>query len=185
MTSQRKQELRALTKKERQELEHVSRSWSEPMSRVGRARVLLAVADGFTYEIAAKMAGRRSRHGISPLIERFNRRGLSALNAEHAGGREIVYTPEKRAKIVEEFRRLPDRKKDGTASWTISTLQRSLRSKGLKKVGHETIWRTLHEAGLSWQKDRSWAETGKAMRVRKHETVEVRDPDAEAKKKSH
>jgi hypothetical protein len=135
MVCHRKEELRALTKEEREELEHVSRSWSEPMSRVCRARVLLAVADGFTYEISAKMAGRRSRHGVGAVVERFNRRGLWALNAEHAGGPRVVYTAEKRQKIIEEFRRTPDRKKDGTASWTISTLKRSLRNKGLNKVG--------------------------------------------------
>ena len=45
-----------------------------------------------------------------------------------------------------------------------------------------TIWSVLHEAGLRWQKDRSWCETGTAIRKRKSGTVTVRDPDAEAKK---
>jgi hypothetical protein len=45
-----------------------------------------------------------------------------------------------------------------------------------------TIWRTLHEAGLSWQNSRTWCETGVAMRRRKHGVVRVSDPDAMAKK---
>ena len=45
-----------------------------------------------------------------------------------------------------------------------------------------TIWRTLHEAGLSWQKSRTWCETGVAMRQRKHGVVRVSDPDAAVKR---
>ena len=40
----------------------------------------------------------------------------------------------------------------------------------------------LHEAGLRWSKDRSWCETGRAVRKRKRGTVTVQDPDAAPKK---
>jgi hypothetical protein len=40
----------------------------------------------------------------------------------------------------------------------------------------------LKEAGWSWQKNRSWCETGKVARKRKAGVVTVIDPDAEAKK---
>ena len=49
-------------------------------------------------------------------------------------------------------------------------------------VSTYTIWRTLHEAGLSWQKSRTWCETGIAMRKRKHGVVRVSDPDAAVKR---
>jgi hypothetical protein len=39
----------------------------------------------------------------------------------------------------------------------------------------------LREAGWSWQKDRTWCETGKVKRKRKGEIVQVTDPDATAK----
>jgi hypothetical protein len=35
---------------------------------------------------------------------------------------------------------------------------------GLPRVSTYTIWRTLHAGGLSWQKSRTWCETGVAMR---------------------
>jgi hypothetical protein len=35
--------------------------------------------------------------------------------------------------------------------------------------------------GYSWQQDRTWCDTGKAIRVRKSGTVEVTDPDATGK----
>jgi hypothetical protein len=40
----------------------------------------------------------------------------------------------------------------------------------------------LHEAGISWQKDRSWCPTGRVLRKRKAGVVEVTDPDAAGKK---
>jgi hypothetical protein len=49
-------------------------------------------------------------------------------------------------------------------------------------VSRFTIARILHEAGLSWQKSRTWCETGAALRNRKSGVVRVSDLDAPAKK---
>jgi hypothetical protein len=83
-----------------------------------------------------------------------------------------------------EFRRPPDRERDGTATWSLNTLQRALRRApdGLPSVSTYTIWAVLHDAGVSWQRDRSWCHTGAAIRKRKRGEVEVHDPDASAKK---
>ena len=67
----------------------------------------------------------------------------------------------------------------------MSLLQKALRQAedGLPRVSTFTIWRTLHEAGLSWQKSRTWCEAGVGMRPRKQAgAVRVSDPDARAKK---
>ncbi len=82
------------------------------------------------------------------------------------------------------MRRAPDLEQDGTAAWSLGTLQRALRRApdGLPRVSTYTIWHVLHEEGLSWQKDRSWCPTGRVLRKRKAETVEVVDPDAAVKK---
>src|SRR4051795_4185101 len=78
----------------------------------------------------------------------------------------------------------PQREQDGTATWSLSLLQRALRQAddGLPRVSTFTIWRTLHAGGLSWQKGRTWCETGVVMRQRKPGVVRVSDPDAMAKK---
>ena len=81
--------------------------------------------------------------------------------------------------------RAPEREADGTATWSLGLLQKALRqaSDGLPRVSTFTIWRTLHAAGLSWQKSRTWCETGVGMRSRKQAgAVRVSDPDARAKK---
>ncbi|MCB1771470.1 MAG: hypothetical protein KDJ31_17510 [Candidatus Competibacteraceae bacterium] len=66
------------------------------------------------------------------------------------------------------------------------TLQQALRRQGLSHVSTYTIWRILVDAGLSWQKHRSWCDTGTAQRPRRKAgqtvVVTVTDPDAEAQK---
>ena len=53
---------------------------------------------------------------------------------------------------------------------------------GVPRVSVFTIWRILREAGLTWQRDRSWCATGRVLRKRKSGTVTVTDPDTEPKK---
>ena len=53
---------------------------------------------------------------------------------------------------------------------------------GLPQVSTETIGRVLHEAGYSWQADRTWCHTGQVERKRNVGVVTVTDPDTEAKK---
>ncbi len=66
----------------------------------------------------------------------------------------------------------------------MNTLQRALRraADGLPKVSTYTIWAVLHDAGITWQRDRTWCDTGVALRKRKPGEVTVADPDACAKK---
>jgi transposase len=185
MTRRHKDPLRALTEEERNLLVHISRSHAEPASHVARAKALLTVAEGRSYTEAAKAAGRRSGDAVSHLVSRFNREGLAALEPGHGGGRRTTYAAPERERILAEARRKLDREKDGTATWSLSTLRRTLRQApdGLPGVSIYTIWKVLKEAGFEWQRTRSWCETGKVKRKRKSgEVVEVTDPDAEAKK---
>jgi transposase len=184
MTRRRKDPLRSLSEEERQVLEQVSRAHSEPASHVARAKALLAVAAGHSYSEAAKLAGRRSGDAVSELVSRFNTEGLAALQLRHGGGPPISYGAAERARILAEVRRCPDRERDGTATWSLATLQRALREAedGLPQVSTYTIWLVLREAGWSWQRDASWCDTGKVKRKRKGEVVEVTDPDATPKK---
>jgi hypothetical protein len=184
MTRRRKDPLRALTDEEKEVLEQISRAQSEPASHVARAKALLAVASGVSYTAAARAAGRHSNDAVSELVSRFNGEGLTAIEPRHGGGPPVVYGVEEHKRILAEFERQPDREKDGTATWSLSTLQRALRqaADGLPKVSTYTIWGVLHGAGWTCQKDRTWCKTGTVTRKRKEGVVEVTDPNAEAKK---
>ncbi len=184
MSRQRKDPLRPLSDDERGWLERISRATMEPSSHVARAKALLAVADGQTYQTAAASAGRRSNDAVAQLVARFNQVGVDAVVPGHGGGRAITYTPVDRDRILAEARRTPDRELDGTATWSLSTLRQALRRApdGLPHVSTYTIRGVLHDAGWSWQQSRTRCDTGKALRKRKAGVVEVTDPDAEAKK---
>jgi transposase len=184
MSRHRKDPLRPLTAEERQELSRLSRSLSAPAAPVERARALLAITEGASYTAAAHQVGRRHKETISAWVSRFNRDGLAAVRPGHGGGPRIRYGADAQQRILAEVTRTPQREQDGTATWSLSLLQKALRKApdGLPKVSTFTIWRTLHEAGLSWQKSRTWCETGGVMRRRKHGVVRVSDPDAAVKR---
>jgi hypothetical protein len=184
MTRRQKDPLRLLTPEEHSVLDRLSRSQTEPASHVARAKALLAVADGQSYSAAAQAAGRRSGDAVAHLVTRFNQHGLAAIAPGHGGGPAPTYTVAERNRILAEARRTPDRETDGTATWSLMTLRHALRSTpdGLPKVSTGTIRAVLIEAGWSWQRSRSWCDTGTAQRKRKHGIVTVIDPDAEAKK---
>jgi hypothetical protein len=184
MTRRKKDPLRPLADEEREVLEQLSRAQSEPASHVARAKALLAVADGQSYIAAAQAAGRRSGDAISQLASRFNCEGLAAIEPRHGGGPPVVYGLKERKRILAELERQPDREQDGTATWSLSTLQRALREApdGLPNVSTYTIWYVMHDAGWTCQKDRTWCKTGTVTRKRKGVAVQVTDPEAEAKK---
>jgi transposase len=184
MVRPQKTPLRVLTDRERTTLEQIARSGAERADRVARAKELLAVADGATFAGAARAAGRRSGDAVAALVVRFNATGLAALTARPGGAPPVRYGPDEAARILREARRVPDRALDGTATWSLSTLQRALRraEDGLPCVSTFTILRVLHDAGFTWQHDRTWCETGVVQRRRKAGVVEVLDPDAVAKR---
>lgn len=167
-------------REERAWLTRLRRARAEPAAHVARATALLAVADGASYTEAARAAGRRSGDAVAHLVARFNRQGLAAVEPQHGGGHPPVYAAVEQARIGAEARRTPDRETDGTATWSLTTLQRALRRApdGLPRVSTYTIWQVLHAAGLSWQRDRAWCTTGRVQRKRKAGVVEVTDPDA-------
>jgi len=155
---------------------------SERVDRVRRARALLTVAAGASFAAAARDAGLRSGTTVANLVARFNRQGLAALSIASGRGRTPTYDGSARAQIVATAQAAPDRKKDGTATWSLSTLQKRLRKEGLEQIGTNTIKRVLEDAGSSYQKTRSWCPTGTAQRVRKSGVVTVTDPKTEEKR---
>jgi transposase len=177
--------LRALDAAERTALSRLSRSRSAPAAQVARARALLAVAEGQSYTTAARLVGRRTGDTVARWVAGFNRDGPAALVPRHGGGHRVRYGAVEQRRILAEVARPPDRARDGTATWSLTTLRAALRraEDGLPGISTHTVGRALHAAGFSWQKRRTWCETGVVLRKRKREgVVTVSDPDAAAKR---
>ena len=184
MSRRQKHPLRPLREEERNELDGLCRSRAAPAAQVIRARALLAVAAGQSYTEAASLVGRHTGDTIRDWVSRFNREGVAAVVPRHGGGPPVRYGDPQQRRILAAVERPPDREQDGTATWSLSTLQNALRQApdGLSRISTYTIWTTLHRAGLSWQKSRTWCETGLVMRQRRHAAVRVKDVDTEPKK---
>ena len=176
--------LRRLSSQEQTELEGISRGHRIPAEWVIRATILLLVSTGLDYQAAAQAVGRRDGDRVSALVRRFNNEGLMALESRHGGGPVVKYGVIERERIMREAQRTPSCEQDGTASWSLSTLQRSLREAkdGLPQVSEYTIRKVLLETGYDWQYSRSWCQTGQVERKRKAGLVVVTDPDTQAKK---
>src|SRR3954470_12425526 len=182
MATMQKERLRPLTMAEQREMKRIVKGSSERVDRVQRATALLAVAGGQTFAAAAHAVGYRSPQAVTYLVRRFNQVGLGALKIAAGRGRRPTYDAAARARIVATAQRAPDRKADGTATWSLSTLERTIRREGLPRVGATTIRRVLHEAGSSYQRTRTWCPTGTAQRKRKAGVVRVVDPQTEEKR---
>jgi transposase len=182
MPARPKDALRPLSSDERLALERLTQASSARVDVVRRARAVLAVADGQPFARAAGVAGLRSAGAVTALVRRFNHRGLGVLQIAPGRGRRPTYDPTVRAQIVATAQHPPDRKTDGTATWSLQTLERRLRRDGLPALGATTIRRVLEAAGSSYQKTRTWCPTGTAQRKRKAGVVTVVDPQTEQKR---
>ena len=169
MARPQKEPLRSLTVAELHALRRVARAGSKRADRVARAKALLAVAGGTRFTEAAPLAGRRSGDAVAHLVARFNRDGRAALDARHGGGPPVPYGAAERERMLQECRRAPTREQEGTATWSLTTLQRALRRApdGLPRVSTATILAGLWAAGYTWQRGRTWCATGTARRQRR------------------
>ena len=182
MATAQQEALRPLSPAERAALARVRRATSGRVDRGRRATALLALAAGASFAAAARQAGYRSGSAVTALVRRFHRRGLAALTIAPGRGRKATYDVAARAQIVAAAQREPDRREDGTATWSLSTLERTLRREAFPRLGATTIRRVLEDAGSSYQRTRTWCPTGTAERKRKSGVARVVDPATEVKR---
>src|SRR6266699_3494243 len=137
--------LRQVTEEERRELQRVSRASSETRIRHQRAVALLAVSEGKSLSEAARLVGWKGHDPVTKVTRRFNSMGLRALDDLRRPGPHRRYGPAEQARILQEAQRSPDRKEDATGTWSLTLLQRALRSApdGFPKISTFTILYTL------------------------------------------
>src|SRR5258708_27058990 len=125
-------------------LQRLVKATSERHDRRQRASALLAVAAGAPFGDAARQAGYREADSVSQLVARFNHGGLGALDIARGRGHPPTYGPAERARILAMLQRPPQRRADGTATWSLVLLERAL---GQEAAGVEAPGATTSRGG--------------------------------------
>jgi len=119
---------------QRSELSEIARSQSLPAGFVLRAKILLLLADGFSYDaIKAKLD--TTAPTISRWKKRFLEHDLDGLETHRPGQPAPKLTPKLRAKILNATRR---KSTDGSTHWSCRKLAKHL---GISKDLVHRVWR--------------------------------------------
>jgi len=106
-----------LSRRDREELETRRRCRSARADDVRRARFILMLADGETFDTIQEQLD-CSRTYITRWKSRFAQGGLASLYARHRGRKRTALTPAVEARILAATKRKPD---DGSTHWSTRT----------------------------------------------------------------
>ena len=119
-----------------------------------RASILLASNTRMSAPEIARMWQTDESH-VRKVIHEFNERGLDSLDPDYRGGRPRRITDEQRRRIVAVAGARPDSQGLPLTRWSLPRLSAHLRTEGIE-ISPAHLGRLLAEAGLSFQRTRSW-----------------------------
>lgn len=128
----------SLNEEQHEELTRWSQSRTLPAGDVFRARLILALAEGLSYN-AIKQKLHTTAPTISRWKQRFEESGIDGLEGRHKGSKPRTATPAVQAKVC---RRVQQKPGDGTTHWSVRRLAAEM---GLSK---SSVHRILAQARL-------------------------------------
>lgn len=146
--------VRALSPAEGRRLKQLSRK-AEHFATRQRAAILLASASQHSVPQIASMLATDESHARK-VIKDFNERGLDSLRPNFGGGRPRRITDGQRERIVAIAGARPDEQEVPLTRWSLRNLAAHLNDSEGIKISPPYLGRLLAEAGLSFQRTRSW-----------------------------
>ena len=128
-----KQPVVKLSSQDRVDLRRIANSRTFPAGDVFRARLILALAAGHSYEAIARDL-RTSAPTIARWKRRFDEHGLDGLMPRHRGSRVRVATAAVQARVLKKLQQTPP---DGSTHWSCRKMAQAL---GLAKSTVQRIW---------------------------------------------
>jgi transposase len=125
-----------VTETERAELEAMARSRRGRADESRRARIMLLLADGYTYTAICDRIDCTAQT-IATWKARYQADGVRGLRGRHRGSKPRVLTPPVEARILSWTRKPPT---DGTTHWST---RRWARSWACPEIVYQ-LWRALH-----------------------------------------
>ena len=120
-----------------------------------RAAILLASNVGNSVPQIAAMWMTDERH-VRRVIDDFNERGMTSLDPEYRGGRPRRITCEQRRQAVAVAGARPDSQGAALTRWSLPRLADHLADTGVVQISPAHLGRVLADAGLSFQRTRTW-----------------------------
>jgi transposase len=131
---------------DRQAIERLAVSRTEPKQRVERARLVLGCLDGKRIQNIAHECHTRPNTVIK-WRQRFAQSGLAGLSDAPRPGAKPIYGEDFRNRVLAVLEKSPP---PGQAGWDGPAVAATLRGSA------HAVWRVLHKEGICLQRQRSW-----------------------------
>ena len=169
--------VRRLTDEEGRQLQRIVRRGGGKSEvnvvRYRRAMVVLASAGGNTVEVIARLV-QTSPDRVREMIHRFNEKGMASLDPQWAGGRPRRITTEDEAFIVKTAKERPEKVGRPFTHWSVRKLREYLNDNQVRrvKISKERLRQILDEAGVTFQKTKTWKESNDPKKEEKLDRIE-------------
>jgi len=120
-----------------------------------RAAILLASGVGNSVPQIAQMWMTDESH-VRRVIHEFNERGMASLDPDYRGGRPRRITDEQRRQAVAVAGARPDGQGVALTRWSLPRLADHLADEQIVEISAAHLGRLLADAGLSFQRTRTW-----------------------------
>lgn len=159
---------RSLTSKEKGELNNAARNGTD-VSFARRAQVVMASSSRISVKQIARVIG-YSHLQVRRIIHSFNKRGIDGIRPDYQGGRPPTFTEEQRKVVVELAESRPKDWDIPLTQWSLSQIQLVLiKKKRISYISRPTIRTILKEAGLSYQRTKTWKHSNDPRFSKKNE----------------
>lgn len=150
--------VRSLTSEEGAELNNIARNGSD-VKFARRAQVIIASAARTPVKQIVQVMG-YSNLQVRRIIHAFNKNGMDGIRPKYRGGRPHTFTDRERRAVVELAENHPRDLGYPLSRWSLSQLQLVLiKQKKVSYISRPTIRTILKEAGLSYQRTKTWKQS--------------------------
>jgi len=164
---------RRLTDQEGSRLQQIVRRGKHGSIRVRRAMIIMASASGTPVGAIARLVA-ADEDTVRDVIHLFNQKGLAALDPRWAGGRPRLISDEDIQVIVTAATTRPEKLGQPFTCWSVRKLTAYLAEGAAQpvRIGRERLRQILHSRGISFQRTRTWKESGDPHRDAKLDRIE-------------
>ena len=159
--------IRSLTSEEEIELNNIARNGTD-VKFARRAQVILASNARTPVKQIAKVLG-YSHLQVRRIIHSFDE-GVDGIRPKYQGGRPPTFNEEQRRAVVELAENHPKDLGYPLSQWSLSQIQLVLiKEKKISYISRPTIRTILREAGLSYQRTKTWKQSNDPYFRKKNE----------------